>query len=78
MSLAVVAVALFVLVVALFGYLLGGMNDSTELSPVEVALRAGRRVEAIRLYRKQHGVGSQEAHDAIAAMERQQRSMRRS
>jgi ribosomal protein L7/L12 len=76
-SLAVVAGALFVLVVALFGYLLGGASDSSEPSPVETALRAGRRVEAIRLYRQQYGVGSQEAQDAIEAMERERRRARR-
>jgi hypothetical protein len=76
-SLAVVAGALFVLVVAVFGYLLGGATDSADPDPVEMALRAGRRVEAIRLYRQQYGVGSQEAQDAVEAMERERRRSRR-
>ena len=69
----VAAVMIFVTVVAVFGALLSGASDPGDEGPVEAALRAGRRVEAIRLYRQQHGVGSREAVEAVARLERRQR-----
>jgi ribosomal protein L7/L12 len=35
---------------------------------VEAALAAGRKIEAIKLYREQHGVGLREAKDAVEAL----------
>jgi len=73
----ITAVLLFVLVVAVFAALMRGGSEGGDVSPVESALRAGRRIEAIRLYRKQTGVDSQAAHAAIEEMERAQQSRRR-
>jgi len=73
----VAAVMVFVTVVAVFGALLGGGSDPGDDTPVEAALRAGRRVEAIRLYRQQHGVGSREAQQAVDQLQRRQQVGRR-
>lgn len=44
----------------------GGRGRGT----IEEALAAGRKIEAIKLYRVEHGVGLREAKDAIEELER--------
>jgi ribosomal protein L7/L12 len=39
---------------------------------VEAALAAGRKIDAIKLYREEHGVGLREAKDAVEALLRRQ------
>jgi ribosomal protein L7/L12 len=41
------------------------------MGQVEQELRAGRKINAVKLYREAHGVGLKEAKDAVDAMERQ-------
>ncbi len=70
---AVVAAAVLVLVVAL-------RKDETvrmlvtdgqgRSGSVEAALAAGRKIEAIKLYRERHGVGLREAKEAVEALQR--------
>ena len=42
---------------------------------VESALLAGRKIEAIKLYREEHGVGLREAKEAVEAIERARRDV---
>jgi ribosomal protein L7/L12 len=44
--------------------------QSVGRGPVAELLREGRKIEAIKLYREQTGVGLKEAKDAVEAMER--------
>ena len=37
---------------------------------VESALHAGRKIEAIKLYREEHGVGLKEAKEAVESVQR--------
>ena len=39
---------------------------------IEAALAAGRKIDAIKLYREQHGVGLKEAKEAVEALQRSQ------
>jgi len=57
----------------------GGLTDTLEgkpatagidLSGVQEQLRAGKKIEAIKLYREQTGVGLREAKEAVEAIER--------
>lgn len=40
---------------------------------VKNALNAGRKIEAIKIYREENGVGLKEAKDAVDLLEREQR-----
>jgi ribosomal protein L7/L12 len=40
------------------------------MAQIEAELRAGRKINAIKLYREAHNVGLKEAKDAIDEMER--------
>ena len=67
----IVAVGLVVLVV--FGLLrregsIGALPPRASPSTVEGLLAAGRKIEAIKLYREQHGVGLKEAKEAVEAI----------
>jgi ribosomal protein L7/L12 len=44
------------------------------LDSVEAAILAGRKIEAIKLYREEHGVGLKEAKEAVEAIQRSMRS----
>ena len=43
--------------------------DAAPGAQVQAALRAGRKIDAIRLYREQHGVGLVRAKQAVEAIE---------
>lgn len=45
-------------------------GSSAQATTVESALAAGRKIEAIKLYRQEHGVGLREAKDAIEELPR--------
>ena len=45
-------------------------GSSAQVTTVEAALAAGRKIEAIKLYRHEHGVGLREAKDAIEQLQR--------
>jgi len=45
-------------------------GSSAQATTVESALAAGRKIEAIKLYRKEHGVGLREAKEAIEELQR--------
>ncbi len=48
-------------------------NQLTGASSIEGLLRSGRKIEAIKVYRQQTGIGLKEAKDAVDAMEKQLR-----
>jgi ribosomal protein L7/L12 len=45
-------------------------GSSAQATTVESALAAGRKIEAIKLYRQEHGVGLREAKEAIEELQR--------
>jgi hypothetical protein len=45
-------------------------GSSAQATTVEAALAAGRKIEAIKLYRQEHGVGLVEAKEAIEELQR--------
>lgn len=45
---------------------------------ITAAIRAGRKIEAIKLYREAHGVGLKEAKDAVDAADAAMRGLRTS
>jgi hypothetical protein len=48
----------------------GGPAPADSITPaIAEAIRAGRKIEAIKLYREAHGVGLKEAKDAVDAYE---------
>ena len=53
-----------------FGTLDGVAGSGASLSSVEDAIRAGHKIEAIKLYREHAGAGLKEAKDAVEEMER--------
>ena len=44
-------------------------GDAESDGSVEAALRAGRKIDAIRLYRERHGVGLVQAKQAVEAIQ---------
>jgi hypothetical protein len=47
-----------------------GIPTDTDTDPIRAALLAGRKIEAIKVYRVNHDVGLREAKDAIEEIER--------
>ncbi|MCG8590243.1 MAG: hypothetical protein MJE66_13205 [Proteobacteria bacterium] len=47
---------------------------SAPAGSIEDLLLRGRKIEAIKLYREEHGVGLREAKEAVEALERELRS----
>jgi phosphodiesterase/alkaline phosphatase D-like protein len=75
-------VALLLLLAFALGYALGRRRSDravvwTATTPpvaspdVEALVRDGRKIDAIKRYRKLHGVGLKEAKDAVEALERE-------
>jgi len=46
----------------------GGLPDGASANTVEGLMAAGRKIEAIKLYREQHHVGLREAKEAVEAI----------
>jgi ribosomal protein L7/L12 len=46
------------------------LDDEAFMARLAVELGAGRKIEAIKLYRERTGVGLKEAKDAVEALER--------
>jgi ribosomal protein L7/L12 len=74
-------VALLLLVAIALGFAMGRRRTDrtvvwTAAAPpvaspdVETLIRSGRKIDAIRQYRKLHGTGLKEAKDAVEALER--------
>lgn len=53
-----------------FGSLTGAMDRAVELAEIVSLVQAGKKIEAIKLYRKKFGVGLKQAKDAVDAIER--------
>jgi ribosomal protein L7/L12 len=47
-----------------------GGGGASEALTVEAALAAGRKIEAVKLYREQHGVDLREAKEAVERLQR--------
>jgi len=72
-------IAVIVIAILVLFFVLRGRDESVQMprraapadpETIESAIRSGRTIEAIKLYREQHGVGLREAKDAIEEMAR--------